>query len=126
MQSLTPVLFVPAIEPCLELWVDRLGFAKVVEVPEGDALGFVILVKGPVSVMYQSYASLEKDVPALLDEGKASRTFVYTQVDDLDEIAPKLEGFEVVVPDRTTFYGAREIGIREPGGHVVVFSQHSE
>ena len=44
VQKLTPVLVVDAIEPCLSFWVDRLGFEKTVEVPEGNArievLGF--------------------------------------------------------------------------------------
>ena len=32
---------------------------------------------------------------------------------------------EVVVPRRQTFYGADEIGVREPGGNLVMFAQHS-
>ncbi len=58
MKKLTPVLMVEEIEPCLPFWVERLGFQKVTEVPEGDKLGFVILAKGNVQVMYQSRASL--------------------------------------------------------------------
>lgn len=52
VKKLTPVLFVPAIEPVLPFWVDRLGFAKTVEVPEGDSIGFVILQKDGVELMY--------------------------------------------------------------------------
>jgi hypothetical protein len=29
----------------------------------------------------------------------------------------------VVIPERTTFYGAREIGIKDPGGHYLTFAQ---
>ena len=39
--TITPVLYCDAIEPALPFWVDQLGFTKVVEVPEGDKLGFV-------------------------------------------------------------------------------------
>jgi len=35
MQSLTPILLVDAIEPCLDFWM-RLGFQVTIEVPEGD------------------------------------------------------------------------------------------
>ncbi|MGH7635196.1 MAG: hypothetical protein ACRENC_15780, partial [Gemmatimonadaceae bacterium] len=62
VQKLTPVLVVDAIEPCLSFWVDRLGFEKTVEVPEGNALGFVILVKDGIEVMYQSRESVRNDV----------------------------------------------------------------
>ena len=49
-------------------WVGRLGFEKVVEIPEGNALGFVILTRGNVEIMYQSLASVAKDMPALAVE----------------------------------------------------------
>jgi hypothetical protein len=28
----------------------------------------------------------------------------------------------VALPDRTTFYGMREIGVLEPSGHIVTFA----
>ena len=122
MKKLTPALFVERIEPCLDFWVKRLGFTKTVEVPEGDSVGFVILVKDAVEVMLQSRASLAKDVPALLPESRSS-SFLYIEVENLDEIIAKVAGMEVVIPRRTTSYGATEIAVREPGGHVVCFAQ---
>jgi uncharacterized glyoxalase superfamily protein PhnB len=122
-KKMTPVLGVAAIEPVLPFWVERLGFEKTVEVPEGDKLGFVILVKGNVEVMYQSWASIEKDVPHMAREPRGT-TFLFLEIEpaDFDELVKKLEGVEVVLPVRTTFYGAREIGVREPGGNVVTFA----
>lgn len=70
-KRLTPVLFVEKIEPSLDFWVTRLGFQKTVEVPEGDALGFVALERDGIEVMLQSYASADKDSPAVA--GVASR-----------------------------------------------------
>ena len=63
MKKLAPVFVVERIEPCLDFWVNRLGFAKTVEVPHGDCLGFVILAEGNVEIMYQSRDSVEDDVP---------------------------------------------------------------
>ncbi|HZN92391.1 MAG TPA: VOC family protein [Myxococcales bacterium] len=119
MKKLTPVLFVDEIEPCLGFWT-KLGFEKTVEVPEGEKLGFVILVKDGVEVMYQSRASALKDVPALAD--MPSRAALYLEVSDLDAVAQAVAGAPVVVPRRKTFYGAEEIGVREPGGSVVTFA----
>jgi uncharacterized glyoxalase superfamily protein PhnB len=126
MVKVTPVLYVESIESCLRFWVDQLGFEKTVEVPEGDKLGFVILVKDNAEVMLQSYASAEKDVPALAKEFKRSATFLFVEVPNLDEILPKLKGFEVVMPERKTFYGMREISVRDPGGHIVCFAAKVE
>ena len=124
MKKLTPVMYVESVEPCLSFWVDRLGFQKGVEVPEGDKLGFVLLSKDGVEVMYQSRASLAKDIPALSKGDLRSSTVLYIEVDNIDEIMKKLEGVEVVVPKRKTFYGSTEIFVREPGGNVVGFSAH--
>lgn len=122
MKKLTPVLYVEEIEPCLPFWVDRLGFEKIAEVPEGDRLGFVILKKGDVELMYQTRESVQKDVPALADTPMGG-TLLFIEVEDLDAVERALEGVDVVLPRRTTFYGAQEIGVREPGGNMVTFAQ---
>jgi uncharacterized glyoxalase superfamily protein PhnB len=122
--KLSPVLVVEAIEPCLPFWTERLGFAKTVEIPEGDRLGFVILTKDGVEVMYQSRDSVRKDIPPLADS-PAGGTNLYLEVTDVAAVERAVEGLEIVVPRRKTFYGADEIGVREPGGNVVIFSQHS-
>ena len=123
IRKLTPVLVVDAIEPCLPFWIDRLGFAKTVEVPEGDALGFVILVKDGIEVMYQSRASVEHDVPGTLDTTARLATCLFLEVDDVAAIEQAMRGVEFVVPRRQTFYGMDEIGVREPGGSLVMFAQ---
>jgi uncharacterized glyoxalase superfamily protein PhnB len=120
-RKLSPVLIVDAIESCLPFWTDRLGFAKVVEVPEGNRLGFVILTRDGVEVMYQSRDSVRNDIPALADTPPGAT--LYIEVSDVAAVERAVEGTEVVVPRRQTFYGADEIGVREPGGNVVLFAQ---
>jgi uncharacterized glyoxalase superfamily protein PhnB len=46
-------------------------------------------------------------------------------VENLGEIIAAMKGTEVVMPVRTTFYGAKEIGIKDPAGHIVTFAQVS-
>lgn len=123
MKKLTPVLVVDSIEPCLDFWVGRLGFTKTVEVPgpDGKSIGFVILVHGPVELMYQTRASVAADVAALAKVPLTST--LYLEVESLDSVRKAIAGLPVVFPERTTFYGAREIGVREPGGHYVTFAQ---
>ena len=119
----TPVLIVDAIEPILAFWRDRLQFSITVEVPHADALGFVILGNGVVELMYQTAASVRADSPTHLQDWDHDRSFLYVEVDDVDAVARALAGFEIVLPRRQTFYGATEIGFREPGGHWVTFAQ---
>jgi uncharacterized glyoxalase superfamily protein PhnB len=120
MQSLTPILLVDAIEPCLDFW-KRLGFEVTVQVPEGDAIGFVILKNGPVEVMYQTRASVAKDVPSMTEFPSSS--VLYIHVTNLEEVIAAVAGAPVLVPKRTTFYGATEYAVREPGGSAVSFSE---
>ncbi len=118
IQKATPLLRVERVEPSLAFWVDRLGFQKVMEVMEGDSLGFVILSKGHVEIMIQSRASLAKDLP-MLSVGAMTPAVVYLGVTDLSEIIPKLGVTDILVPRRTTYYGMEEVWVREPGGHIV-------
>jgi uncharacterized glyoxalase superfamily protein PhnB len=122
IRKLTPVLLVEAIEPCLDLWVKRLGFEQTVEVPEGDRLGFVILVKDGIEVMYQSRASVAKDVPAFGTRALGQAN-LYFEVSDLSEIERALKGMKLAVPKRKTFYGATEIGVQDPAGNVIMFAE---
>ena len=122
MKKLAPVIMVEAIEPCLPFW-ERLGFVKTAEVPEGDSLGFVILVKDSVEVMYQTHESVEKDAAGLVPRAYGHGAALFIEVSDIVSVQRALDGIEVVVPRRQTFYGMDEIGVREPGGHVVMFAQ---
>ena len=123
MKKLTPVLVVDEIEPCLPFWIDRLGFQKTVEVPEGEKLGFVILQKDGVEVMYQSRESVEKDIPALVPQRGGHAIGLFIEVGDVGAVERALKGFEVIVPRRKTFYGMDEVGVREPGANAVIFAQ---
>ena len=123
VKRITPVLFVKEIEPVLPFWVDALGFAKTIEVPHGDKLGFIALQKGNTEVMYQSYASLGEDMPVIADAARKGPTFLYIEVDNLDAVLTALKNSKIVQPERTAFYGMREVGYQDPAGHFITFAQ---
>jgi uncharacterized glyoxalase superfamily protein PhnB len=123
VKRITPVLFVKEIELVLPFWIDALGFAKTIEVPRGDRLGFVALQKGNAEVMYQSFASLGEDLPAIAEASKKGPTFLYVEVDNLDAVLAALKNARIVQSERTTFYGMREVGYQDPASHFVTFAQ---
>jgi catechol 2,3-dioxygenase-like lactoylglutathione lyase family enzyme len=123
MKKLTPILYVERIEPSITFWVDRLGFERTAEVPHEDHIGFLIVQKDGVEVMYQTRASVQADAPALAERMPMGGSFLFIEVDDLDAVERALEGVEQVVPRRKTFYGAEEIFVREPAGNIVGFAQ---
>ncbi|MGD0178425.1 MAG: VOC family protein [Terriglobales bacterium] len=122
-KKITPILFAEEIEPCLQFWIERLGFEKTIEVPDGNRLSFAILQKGPVELMYQTYASAEKDITTISSEVRKGPSFLYVEVDNLNEVVSALKGVDVAMPIRTTFYGAKEIGVKDPAGHVMIFAE---
>lgn len=122
MTRLTPVLMVESIEPCLTFWVDRLGFKKTTEVPHEGRLGFVILERDGIEIMYQTRDSVASDVPPLA-KSPMQGTFLFLVCDDLNAIEKSLDGIKPIVPRRKTFYGSEEIIVREPGGNTVTFAQ---
>lgn len=135
LNKITPLMTVDAIEPCLPFWTERLGFEITATVPHGDAIGFAMLNKGNVELMYQSRASLEADLgpagaaaghPDLPARLATSTTTLFIEVAALDPVVAALEGAEIVVPRRQTFYGMDEIFVMAPCGTLVGFAARVE
>jgi uncharacterized glyoxalase superfamily protein PhnB len=124
IKRITPVLLVREIEPIVPFWVDRLGFAKTIEVPDGNKLGFVTFQKGATEVMYQTYASVEKDAPPSMSaEARKGSTYLYIEVDNFDAVLTSMKDVKIVMPVRTAFYGMKEFAVQDPGGHFITFAQ---
>ncbi len=75
--------------------------------------------------MYQSVESVEKDLGAPVTRLGPS-TVLYLEVESIDEIIKRIEEQPITVGRRTTFYGMDEIGIREPGGTLVIFASRAK
>ena len=122
MKKLTPVMVVDAIEPCLDFWT-RLGFIKTVEIPHNGGLGFVILTRDGVELMYQTKASVAADVPEIAKAPYAEHTPLFLEVDDVKAVRKLLKGAPTIIAERQTFYGSTETIVRGPAGQVVTFAQ---
>ncbi len=120
----TPILHVKSVEPSLKFWTERFGFRKTIEVPEGGHIGFVAIENDAVEVMYQTYSGMQADpsnpLAKTVDQGPS---FLFMEVPDINAVAAALKGAEVVQPIHESSYGAKEIVVKEPGGHFVIFSQ---
>ena len=121
--KITAVLIVQEVEKSLAFWVDRMGFEKTAEVPEGDRIGFAMLACGGAELMIQSMASVRKDEPKFVPHGPVNGASLFVEVDDFEATLTRLAGYPIEMPERTTFYGMREIGVRDPGGNIVIFAK---
>ena len=120
----TPILHVKSVEPSLKFWTERFGFHKTAEVPEGDHIGFVALENDKVEIMYQTYSGMQAD-PAnpLAKAVEQGPSFLFMELPDIKAAEQALKGADIVQPIHDTFYGSKEIVVKEPGGHFVIFSQ---
>ena len=123
--KITPVLIVDDIESSLPFWVERMGFEKTVEVPDGQRLGFVILVREGAELMLQTKESVLKDEPKFAT-GTASRiTSLFVEVNDFEDVLRRLGGYPIAMEERTTFYGMREVGVFDSAGNIIVFAKRA-
>jgi catechol 2,3-dioxygenase-like lactoylglutathione lyase family enzyme len=121
--KITPVLYSEKLEPSFGFWVDRQGFEKTAEAPDGDQIGFAILEQGGTELMLQTRASVENDAPALAGTA-VPRGGIFIEVDNFEDVLKRIDGVGVVMPERISSYGMREIAVREPGGNVICFAAH--
>lgn len=132
VSKITPLITVEAIEPCLPFWTDLLGFEATVTVPHGEHIGFAILQKGDLELMYQTRGSIEADLGAsgapktLGRDLGASTATLFIEVGSIDDIIAAIGETEVVVPRRQTFYGMDELFVRPPCGTLVGFAARVE
>jgi uncharacterized glyoxalase superfamily protein PhnB len=119
----TPILHVKAVEPSVKFWNDRFEFKTTIQVPEGDHIGFAAIDNGSVELMYQTYEGMKSNSNPLANAVEQGPSFIFMEVSDINAVISALKGTEIVQGLHETFYGAKEVVAKEPGGHFVIFSQ---
>jgi uncharacterized glyoxalase superfamily protein PhnB len=122
LERLTPVLAVEEIEPAVPFW-EALGFSAVNQNRAGGKLIFVALAKDGYQIHYQTVARIDRDIPGVAELLSGSTSMLYLAVDDIDAVIEALGDAEVVIPRRQTRWGADEIYVKEPGGHLIGFAE---
>jgi uncharacterized glyoxalase superfamily protein PhnB len=123
----TPILIVERIEPTRAFFCDRLGFTVRQAIDHGDGPGYLRIARGDVSLIIRSEASVRAE--AADDEDFAPDPYagvISIDVANVDAFVAEVADADVVIPLRRSFYGAHEIGVREPGGNVVLFSSQTQ
>ena len=123
VKKITAILLVEEVGALRGVLDKGLGFEKTAEVPDGDKVAFAMLQKNGAEIMYQTYGSVAKDNPHPDMLARRGPTFLYIEVDDLAVTREAMKGAEVVMEERTTFYGSREFAVKDPAGHFVTFAQ---
>ncbi|MFO0581103.1 MAG: hypothetical protein U0229_02420 [Anaeromyxobacter sp.] len=127
LKKSTPVLVVDRIEPALEFW-KKLGVEKVVDVPEGDHMGFAILAGQGIEVMYQTSDSVNADLVASSATRAAFKQapqqgYLFIEVASIEAVGKALADEKLILPLRKTNYGATELGYLDRAGNVIVLAE---
>lgn len=124
LESLSPNLIVADVNRSVDFYTSKLGFAKIASVPDSGKLNWAMVMRGPVTVMFQTLSSIQEDVPELkLSAGSAAATF-YIKVKGLNAWHETLkQNVPIALPMRKTFYGANEFAIKDPDGNVLMFAE---
>ena len=123
MESLSPNIFVTDINKTIEFYT-LLGFEVAMSVPEtGPDLVWAMMVKGNVSMMFQTMESLGEELPEIKrTDGGSLLLYIKLQgirafFEDIKDKVTVLKGLE------KTFYGATEFSILDNNKYVLTFAE---
>lgn len=129
-------LMVADVSKAIDFYKDVLGFQHVMSVPmgseqvlfeypSGHPLVYALIKNGDVEIMLQEQKSLIENVPALGDFSDIrSSAVLYFEVDNVVVLAEKLKKYCPVVSDlHDTFYGMKEIYVKDLNGYVLGFAE---
>lgn len=133
--TLTPNLMTENANATIKFYCERLGFRMLMGLPfnteqpvnefsDDIPLQFAMLGRDGAMLMIQERSSLAGECDLFADMSVAASATYYLEVEDLDGLLAGLgEGVETLLPDHVTFYGMREVWIRDNNGYVVTLAQ---
>ena len=124
MESLAPNIFVSNMQETIAFY-KQLGFNVTMSVPEsGDDLVWAMMVNGAVTTMFQTYASLENDLPEI-SRNDGGSLLLYINLKDIQSFFDSIkEKVKVLKGLEKTFYGATEFSILDNNNYVLTFAEH--
>ena len=130
--KLTPNLLVASVERSLSFYIDVLGFARGMTVPEQSPFVFASVTSGAVEIFFNDAATAVKEYPAFAGKPIGATGTLFIELDGggtagsidafHDRLKPKVT---VTMPLVTQFYGMREFAITDPDGYVITFAQRT-
>lgn len=133
--TLTPNLMTENVNATITFYCERLGFRMLMGLPfdtehpinefsAATPLQFAMLERNGAMLMIQERSSLAGECDLFANMPVSASATYYLEVEDLDRLLAGLgDGVETVLPERVTFYGMREVWIRDNNGYVVTLAQ---
>jgi uncharacterized glyoxalase superfamily protein PhnB len=124
--KLTPNLLVASVERSLAFYVDTLGFARGLTVPDASPFVFASVTSGPIEIFFNDAAAAVQEYPAFAGKPIGATGTLFIEVEGVDALHERLRGkVTIVMPLETKFYGMREFAIEDPDGYVMTFAERT-
>lgn len=136
--TLTPNLVTDDVNASVAFYRDTLGFQFLAGMPFGEGppvdrfddnirLQWTMLELDGAKLMFQARSSIAREFPPLEEAAVGASATFYLEVEELDRLLARLgEAVETVLPDHVTFYGMREIWIRDNNGYLLTLAQKTQ
>lgn len=122
--GISPNLIVEDVKAAHDFYVEKLGFKSEMFMPDTGKMIFAMLKRDSVTVMFQSVESMKQGFPLYDIKPASGSVILYIKITDFDELVYELKEnrvqIERYIPE--TFYGTREMVIRDNSGHFIVFA----
>ena len=124
MESVVPNIFVNNMNETIAFY-QLIGFQQTMSIPDtGDGFVWVMMNNGNVTFMFQTFDSLNNDLPDISRQNGGS-LLLYINLKGIrgyfDSIKDKVT---VLVGLEKTFYGATEFTIKDNNNYVLTFAEH--
>jgi uncharacterized glyoxalase superfamily protein PhnB len=122
--KLTPNLIVANVERSLAFYIDTLGFARGLTVPDESPFVFASVTSGPVEIFFNDAATAIKEYPAFAGKPIGATGTMFVEMQGVDALHERIRSAaKVVMPLETKFYGMREFAVEDPDGYVITFAE---
>ena len=123
-KKLTPNLLVANVERSLAFYVDTLGFARGMTVPDASPFVFAAVTSGDVEIFVNDAATAVKEYPAFAGKPLGATGTMYIELEGVDALYERIKSsVTITMPLVTQFYGMREFAILDPDGYVITFAE---
>ena len=124
--KLTPSLLVASVERSLAFYIDTLGFARGMTVPDESPFVFAAVTGGPVEIFLNDAAGAIQEYPGFAGKPLGATGTLFIEVEGVNALHQRLQGqVTIVMPIETKFYGMREFAIADPDGYVITFAERA-
>jgi lactoylglutathione lyase len=123
-KKLTPNLVVASVERSLAFYIDTLGFARGMTVPDESPFVFASVTSGPVEIFFNDIAAAIREYPAFAGKSIGATGTMFIELEGVDALHERIKAaVKIVMPLVTQFYGTREFAIEDPDGYVITFAE---